>query len=41
MTKEVALGEAKRRYINNSPNLIAHPFFWAAMVIWGDVDSIC
>ncbi len=39
-TKDEALRLAKLDYIKNSPNQLAHPFFWAAFVLIGDCKPV-
>ncbi|HLP93848.1 MAG TPA: CHAT domain-containing tetratricopeptide repeat protein [Saprospiraceae bacterium] len=39
-SKHVALGEAKRKYLQENPGKNAHPFFWAAFVGLGDEAPI-
>jgi len=36
--KNIALTEAKRRYLTHYPGTGAHPFFWAGFVLTGAVD---
>ncbi|MFK8007154.1 MAG: CHAT domain-containing protein [Saprospiraceae bacterium] len=38
--KDMALKNAKIRYLENADPLTAHPYFWAGMVAIGDMDSI-
>ncbi len=38
--KDEALRQAKLDYIKNSPNQLAHPFFWAAFVLIGDCKPV-
>ncbi len=38
--KSTAIATAKRNYIDNMPNLLAHPFFWASYLLIGATRPI-
>jgi len=38
--KHLAMANAKRHFLENAPPRSAHPFFWAAFVLIGDVSPI-
>lgn len=40
MSKQKALRQAKLDYLNQADPLTAHPFFWANLVVVGDMSSI-
>ena len=39
-SKDVALQQAKIAYLNSADPLMAHPFFWASLSLYGDAQAI-
>ena len=39
-SKDVALGKAKREFLEKNDDYFAHPFFWAAYVPLGEMEPI-
>jgi CHAT domain-containing protein len=40
MTKSVALRKARNKYLKNSSQLRSHPYFWSALVVFGDNSAV-
>lgn len=40
LPKNQALRQAKLHYLNSADQLTAHPYFWANMVAWGEMDAL-
>jgi hypothetical protein len=40
MTKSEALRKAKLEFLDKAGTMQAHPFFWAAPVLWGNDEPI-
>ncbi len=40
MTKSAALRKARNKYLKNSSQLRSHPYFWSALVVFGDNSAI-
>lgn len=40
MPKDAALRQAKLDYLNDSPNKLAHPFYWAAYIPVGNMNAL-
>lgn len=40
LSKDIALQQAKLAYIHSMPNDFAHPFFWAAYTLIGDISPV-
>ena len=40
MTKSIALKKARHEYLKNASQLRSHPYFWSALVIYGDNSAV-
>jgi len=40
MTKSIALRKARHEYLKNSSQLRSHPYFWSALVVYGDNSAL-